>query len=416
MSVIQELPESDYPAFVTLTVNAYPSLPAGSEDEHQRLVQRFLMRRADPTNHFYGLYREDRLVGGMILYDFTIRLLSTCMQAGGVGSVGVDLLHKKEKIAKELVDYFVRYYRDRGALLALLYPFRPDFYRNMGFGYGSKVHQYRVRPADLPKGAGKVHVVFLEAADKELLRGCYDRCLAVSNGLIEKSQAELDRMFASFETRVVGYKRDGVIRGYASFTFKSYKPDNLLANDVHVKEMLYEDREALAGLLAFFHSQADQINRIVFTTHDEYFHFLLRDPRNGTENLLPSVYHETNVQGVGLMYRVLDVPGIFRALAAHNFGGQTCRVKLDIADSFLAENAGATILHVKDGFAQVQPKGDYDVELRMDIAEFSSLLVGGVDLKSLVCYGLAEVSDSGFLDTLNRLFAVELKPICTTAF
>lgn len=35
--------------------------------------------------------------------------------------------------------FYLRHYRERGTPLTALYPFRPDFYRSMGFGFGTKV-------------------------------------------------------------------------------------------------------------------------------------------------------------------------------------------------------------------------------------------------------------------------------------
>jgi hypothetical protein len=52
----------------------------------------------------------------------------------------------------------------------------------------------------------------------------------------------------------------------------------------------------------------------------------------------------------------------------------------------------------------------------MDVAEFFSLLVGVVNFRSLHKYGLAEISDPGYVGTIDKVFAVEDKPICTTAF
>jgi predicted acetyltransferase len=60
--------------------------------------------------------------------------------------------------------------------------------------------------------------------------------------------------------------------------------------------------------------------------------------------------------------------------------------------------------------------GEYDVSLRLDIAEFSSLLAGSVDFSSLFRYGLVEISDPAYVNTINRIFAVEQKPMCTTSF
>jgi hypothetical protein len=64
----------------------------------------------------------------------------------------------------------------------------------------------------------------------------------------------------------------------------------------------------------------------------------------------------------------------------------------------------------------VQPGGDYDVEVGLDVADFSALVMGTVRFRSLHDYGLAEISDPGAIDTLDRLFRTERKPICTTPF
>jgi hypothetical protein len=52
----------------------------------------------------------------------------------------------------------------------------------------------------------------------------------------------------------------------------------------------------------------------------------------------------------------------------------------------------------------------------LDIAEFSSLLMGAVDLESLHLYGLTEVSDPTWIPRLTRLFSTPRKPITTTPF
>jgi hypothetical protein len=149
---------------------------------------------------------------------------------------------------------------------------------------------------------------------------------------------------------------------------------------------------------------------------DEDFHHLLLDPRDGSGKLIPSVYHQSNTQGVGLMYRVIDVPGIFDLLTEHNFGGQTCTLKLTIDDSFLPENAGATLLVFEGGHVQRLESGDHDVEVRMTIEDFSSLLAGTVSFLSLYHYGLAKVSDIDYVEAVDRLFAVVHKPMCMTHF
>ena len=86
----------------------------------------------------------------MRLFDFRMTLHETAVSIGGVGGVAVDLAHKKQKVARDMILFFLRHYREKGAALTTLHPFRPDFYRQMGFGHGTKMNQYRVKPASLP--------------------------------------------------------------------------------------------------------------------------------------------------------------------------------------------------------------------------------------------------------------------------
>ncbi len=284
----------------------------------------------------------------------------------------------------------------------------------MGFGYGPKMSQYCAEPAAFPKGPSKAHIRSLGPDDKQAIADCYDRVASRTHGMMYKTEREMRSLFRKQQNQIVGFDLDGQIRGYLVYTFE--QGDNFITNDIHIHEWIYETPEALAELLAFLHTQADQIRRILVDTHDEDFHHLLLDPRDGSGRLIPSVYHQSNAQGVGLMYRVIDVPGIFDLLAEHNFGGQTCTLKLTIDDSFLPENAGSTTLRFENGRARRLDTGQPNVEVRLAIEDFSSLLAGTVAFRSLYSYRRATISDFSYVDTIDRIFAVAKKPVCMTHF
>ncbi|MBN1919801.1 MAG: GNAT family N-acetyltransferase [Anaerolineae bacterium] len=418
MSDIRHLTTEGIRDFANIAINAYPGFKINTEEGRQRLIDRLVEAQAHiPVQHLVGLYREGKLVGGMRLHDFRMNLLGVEIDASGVGMVAVDLLHRKEHVAKELLAFFLQHYRQQGAPLALLYPFRPDFYYAMGFGYGTKMSQYRFHPAALRRGVSKAHVRFLTVEDKDALMACYNRYQTATHGMIVRYPPEWDGWFTNLgvERRLVGYVNDGRVEGYILFNFKARPVESPLRNDLVIREFVVTSREALGELLTFLSSQADQVDRIVLTTTDETFHHLLSDPRNAVETLIPSVYHESNVQGVGLMARVLDVPGMFRALAAHNFNGQNLRLRLTMRDSFLPENDGSVLITFQDGRATLPESGPHDAEIMLDVAEFSSLLIGAVDFQRLYDYNLAEISDPAYVQQVSQLFAAP-KPICLTDF
>jgi len=286
----------------------------------------------------------------------------------------------------------------------------------MGFGFGTKMNQYSIKPKNLPKDGLKDRVSFFRDEEKQLLLDCYARIAERTNGMVDRSEAELNNTLIVPQNKIAVYKRDGKVEGYAVFMFKKASQDNAMKNDIIVKEFLYENTEALRAILTFFSTQEDQINSIVFNTLDEDFHHMLVDPRNGTDNILTSVYHESNLQGVGVMYRVTDPRLAFEALKEHNFNGQSCRLKLHINDTLIKENNGSIIVHFRGGKAELTDVDEFEAEIYLDIADFSSLLVGAVSLKSLIKYGIARISDNKYTEVADNIFRMPEKPICLALF
>jgi predicted acetyltransferase len=415
---IKKIPNERIIEFVNIANNAYPAFAVYSDEEKQQSASGYTeLQDEHPFADLYGLYKENQLQGGMILYDYKMNVLNQRVPAGGVGMVAVDLLHKKEKVAKELITYYLNHFKNKGTNLAILYPFRPDFYKKMGFGYGTKMSQYTIKPASFPKGNSKSHIQYLTSEDVNEITACYNRVVDNSHGMIEMYDWEFKRIIKNPKLKIIGYKSDGRIEGFITFTFKQYPNDNAVTNDIHIHRFVYENTNALMELLTFLNSQQDQIRHVIINTQDDTFHHLLLDPRNNTNHMIPSVYHESNTQGVGLMYRVIDVSRFFEDLKDYNFNDVSIKLKLTIQDSFLETNNGATIMHINEGKCTVMNDSEnYDVELSLDISDFSSLIMGVVSFKQLFNYGLVFLSDDRFVNQINKLFFVENKPVCTTAF
>ncbi len=416
MSTIKRLTRKDMFPFAVIGANAYVGMKVTSEEDIRKLGDRlWKMERIDPEINLYGLFRKGKLVGGMRMFDFTMRMFSTDILVGGLGFVAVDLLHKREHVCKELVEFYINHYAKKKSPMLALYPFRPDFYRKMGFGYGAKINQYRFKPGDLPKGASREHVVFVDHKDRQAIIDCYHRYVAKTHGMMKRNKAYLSFPLRP-ETKIAAYRKGKRIEGYIIFNFKSSSDENWLETEIQMQELIYENREALSELMTFLNSQADQVHTIRYITQDEFFHFLPSDPRTDSGKLIPPVGHECNTQGVGLMYRIIDTPGLFRALKNHNFNGRNCKLKITVRDSFYPKNAGSYLIHFVDGRPKMKTGNEYDVEIVMDVADYSSMVMGVVPYDKLYEYGQAEISDPAYLDTVTKIFTADKKPICVTQF
>jgi predicted acetyltransferase len=227
---------------------------------------------------------------------------------------------------------------------------------------------------------------------------------------------EIDYFFREPKVRTVVYEDKHTIRGYLSFVFETLADDNMLRNNIVIRELIYDSRNVLLELLTFLQTQLDQITQVIFPTQDNSFHFVPHDPRDGSENMIPIIGHQTNTQGIGIMYRVIDTKGVFKLLKDHNFGGQDCQLRLSIKDSFMKGREDKLVVHFKDGKPFVKKHADFEVEVKIDIADFSSLFMGSVDYHSLFEYGLSDISNERYVDTVAKIFQVEQKPICHTIF
>jgi len=233
---------------------------------------------------------------------------------------------------------------------------------------------------------------------------------------MERFESTWDIIIADPTMHIVGVKRSNQLSGYLIYKFMKGRHDHFLSNDILIYELIYDTAGDLSELLTFLRSQEDQIEQIVFNTQDEAFHYLLRDPRHTSGEMLPSViYHESNTQGLGIMYRVIDLPQLFKTLENHNFGNVSCRLQIDLTDTFMPHNAGKYLIDFVDGRARLTHDEAYEVAIQLDVAEFSSLIVGAIRFEKLYEFGLVAISDPTYVDNIDRLFAAP-KPICLTRF
>lgn len=405
--------EAEHLEYCRLQLSAYPSMQGTAETVFENMR---LMIEQDNTSQLWGVFAGKQMLGCMRLLDFQLNYCGGFIPAGGIGSVAVDFPEKKQGVAKVMLQFFLEHYQQKQAFLTMLYPFRPDFYYQMGFGYGSKMNQYSFMPASLPNASRPHGVKYLTDEDYPLLRKFSDHYASEQHGSCRRTDYELRRLLRQHATKrtLVGYKLDGELLGYIAYSFRP--ENNFVKNSMVIREWLWANQDAFFALASFLNTQADQVYRVIFNSLDPNFHFALRDVRNGTDNIIPSVYHESNLAGVGLMQRISGVANFLRQTDYRNYNGQTAKLCLKLTDSFYPENAGTYYLNLEEG--KLQLKEDHlsgGIGLSLDISDFSSLIMGAVDAWSLYRGGRL-ICNQANLEALQQIFAVKQRPECITTF
>ncbi|MBF8982686.1 GNAT family N-acetyltransferase [Lutibacter sp. B2] len=417
MREIRRLSEIHIDEYTEITYNAYPSLRDFTKEAVEAYKKDIVdIIKNDNSVTFYGLFENDKLIAVMRLFDFEMNCFGKIIPVSGLGFLAVHLMHKKKKAARDMLKFYEEHYKSKGLPFGLLLPFRPDFYKKMGYGFGTKMNQYRIATSRIPAYYGESDIRYINESELHKLMDCHNRVVHKTHGMMRKVNDEINAIFGDDCNRVVGsYDQDGNINGYSVYKFENGKYGNYTINNIAIKELTYENTEVLKKLLGFLRKQEDQVHLVILNTEDENFHHLFNDPRNDSLNYIPYGYLETNTQAVGIMYKLFDVTKAFALCAHRNYNNANINVRFLISDSFNKEIKEEVIIKFEKGRAILDSK-EFVATIKIDIAEFSSLFLGCISLKGLFDLGLLELDKDEFLDALDRAFYCNQKPVCYTDF
>ncbi len=412
--MIREITKNECIDLARVAAKSYPG--AGSGDSFVDGLKKWLEKITEecPNERLIGYFDGGKLIGGLRLIDFKMNVRGKIIDTQGIGLVCVDLLHKKEKIAKKLLEYTLKNAEKEEVKMMLLDPFNVQFYKNMGFGYGTKVYKYMVKPNAFPRGDSKKNLLYLNKEDhRELVRKCYNRVHKNTHGLIERQEFDLNRLFSE-KNIIIGYMKDNQLLGYLAFSFNQVKDNYTYMNNMIVKELIYENQEGLEELCTFVHSQLDQVERVIMEVNNEFIEFILSDPTNGLYEGFNTNHCEVSVTGIGKMYRVLKLKSVMEELKDVFSSMIDFKIKLNVHDNFMEEGKQSVILSFENGKGIIRD-GAYDVEVSIDVSDFSSLIMGVIPFNQLMKYGRVGISDSSYLSAIDSIFT-QCSPVCLTEF
>lgn len=409
-------PSRTFAALARLTVDAYPIMHVTSEEEIAKLAARLESEANQAQTRWVVAERDGALTGAMRLYDYTMNVRGRDAFSGGVGSVAVSREHKRQGIARALIGWYLDHYRERGAPFAILHPFRFDFYRALGFGYGTPVHRYRFATGALRDRGARGTVRSVGIADAEAVEACYERVRARTNGLATVHRWRLERLLGEAVLRYVAVEDGGEIRGFMQTSVVNAS-DDLLRNrdELLARDLIAEAPAYRAALVGYLRSQSDQFPRVMVEAQDGSLYLISDDPRDGSdESVAPPAGHRIARTGLGMMYRILDVEPAFAHLPPSPV---PFTLRAEIEDAFFAPTCGAwTFRFGPHGPPQAARAADADATLRIGIADLSSALVGALRVRDLVLNGLASIEPPAMLHTVDDAFRADEPPVCITRF
>ncbi len=331
------------------------------------------------------------LVGHGFLFPMQTWIGGRPVAMGGVASVGVSPEARRQGVARALLRQMMQILRDRGAPLCMLYPFRVDFYRSLGWGFSGSQHRYRFVPQALELGPERSRVRVARGDDLRLLEQCYESYAASHNGLIRRSERVWRALLSPEGVRVVfvppASAADPAAEGYVVFRLLP-EADNRIVLDV-VEQIARTDgaRRALLGFLA---AQSDQVARVhLCVAPDEALHTLLKDPRGPSAELVRGLWMVAADVVVGPMVRIVRVPA---ALEARGYAAGSGTLTLRVIDPWLEDNGGPWTVRWAEGEASVEAGVSRGApQLTTDAASWAEIYMGTLTPSQAVRLGKASI-------------------------
>lgn len=383
---IRVIETSEYKQFAAIEQSAYAGSFEGTKEEREALVDIFKKLTSDDDITAIGAFEAEEMIGSVLYYEFDHNFHGDMIRTAGIGSLAVDLLHKKKHVAQNLIKHCFAKARKSKIELFHLYPFRTDFYRNFGFGHGAPMYTYTAAPKDFIH-RGDLTILYKGSKESidELIEFHNTKALTI-HGMSKKTFGDKNRLLRMKKGQILFAKKEGEIIGYLVYYQQGLGSEHNQAQKIVVQEMVY-NRDALLAFASFFHVQGDQVNYIEYATHDPDFHYVLNNIQfTEKPKTLEIISLKVAEKSLSLMPLAMDTEKLLKRIERKT-----------------KENIRFNIHYPKSAVEKMSIHfSTHPIEIDMSINEFSSWITGCVSLDSLYNRGLLECNMPEKLEKIDH--------------
>jgi predicted acetyltransferase len=354
----------------------------------------------------------DEMVGTNMSFSFEMTVPGgETIAAGGVSGVTVAGTHRRRGILRQMMERQLDDLAARGEPVAVLNASESSIYGRFGYGLAELFQTWKIDSSkaafrDPVRDDLRLRYVDRDVAKKELAP-IYEAWRRTTAGALSQSDGWWDCVLAAHRSWrgggdifvVVcepGPDHDG---GYVIYTLAS---DQETPWDVEVRELVAVDPEVEARLWRFV-LDIDLAGPVIAEARplDDPLRWRLVDSRQlRTTRVLDYLY-----------VRLLDIPAAFEARRYP----VADELVVDVVDGFRPGTAGRyAIGGGPDG--STCARTDAEPDLRMDVADLGSLLLGGVSARDLFRTRRIEELTAGAVARADSFFDWPAAPFCVTRF
>ena len=287
------------------------------------------MEKADVIGWFDG----DTLVSQAAIYPMRVMIWGRVYLMGGLTGVGTYPEYSNMGLMHKLLEQALKNMQSRGQYICYLYPYSIPYYRRKGWEIISDKISYEIKDYQLPRNRQVPGDVRRVKTDSDEIRRAYDRYARHTHGAVLRDELAWNEYWLWDPDDIMAaiyYNEDNEPDGYVIYW---------IANEVfHIKDMIFNNENARAGLWNFVSAHFSMINQVEGNTYtDEPLAFLLEDA-SITETISP--YY---------MARIVDFPA-FVAQFPFKPDAMDRQWRFTLTDPIMECNQGSFLLTIsRDG-------------------------------------------------------------------
>ena len=326
----------------------------GWKDEEIKQSKCPVLKRADVL----GCFDRETLISQIAVYPLKANIYDSVYPIGFVTSVCTYPEYTGRGIMKRLMYQALVHMRERKQPFGMLFPYSIPLYRRFGWEIISNKISFTVKDRQIPskaKAPGYVRRVNWENKD---FMNLHTRFASSTHGCLFRNSLAWEEYWRWDEddTNVaVYYNVKDKPCGYMVY---------LIKNDImHIKEMIYLNREAQKGLWEYIHAHDSMIDEVHGSTYFSEPIAFEMDDGDIKESIRPYA-----------MGRIIDVEDFLADYPCDPDGGTLC-IELEIEDSLLPWNDRTFNVRFADGHCTMT-REPAEYHLKMGIGTFTTLLLG----------------------------------------
>ena len=305
-----------------------------------------------------GCFCEEDLVSQFAVYPLDMNIYGVRYPVGFVTSVCTYPEYTGQGIMKKLMIRSLTRMRENLRSFALLYPYSIPLYRNLGWEIISNKMTYTIKDTQVPRKLKAPGYVRRVAWDDKDFKELHTKFASKTHGCLYRNNLAWEEYFRWDEDDTVVaiyYSADDVPYGYMVY---------LISSDImHIKEMIYLNREAQLGLWEYIHAHDSMIDEVKGNNYySEPIAFELEDS-DIKETIRPYS-----------MGRIIDVVQFMEHYACDPDEPDVC-IRFEIEDELLPWNNDSFTFFFEKGHC-VPTDREPDHVMKMTIASLTTLLLG----------------------------------------